>query len=89
MYRWEDLMEIRQQTLEVVVEWLVAHGEREEDIEWDGDHTPIATLLALPEDDDYRLCPDLHVGGYWSDEHLIIEFEDGIVRRWYRSWCWD
>ena len=89
MYRWEDLMELRQQTLDAVVEWLVAHGEREEDIEWDTAHTPIATLLAMPADEDYRLFPDLHVGGFWSDEHLVIEFEDGIVRRWYRSGCWD
>jgi hypothetical protein len=37
----------------------------------------------LEEDD------ELHVGGYWSDAHPVVEFEDGKVARWWRSEYWD
>ena len=51
--------------------WFVAHGEEEDDLEWD-------------EDDEM-----LHVGGYWSDCHPVIEFDDGKVARWWRSEAWE
>ena len=73
-YVWDDLMELRKATVEFVMAWFVAHGEAEEDLE-----------LRLDEDGDGAL----HVGGYWSDAHPVVEFEDGIVARWYRSGYWD
>ena len=73
-YAWEDLMELRKASVEFVMAWFVAHGETEEDLELD-----------LDEDGDGAL----HVGGYWSDSHPVVEFEDGVVARWYRSEDWD
>lgn len=39
------------------------------------------------EYDEIGECID--VGGYWSDSHPVIEFEDGVVVRWFRSEDWD
>lgn len=70
-YAWEDLKELKGLELAEVMAWFVAHGEKEENLEW--------------------LCGDdeLHVGGYWADSHPVIEFENGVVVRWWRSEDWD
>jgi hypothetical protein len=42
------------------------------------------------EDLEYdEIDESIDVGGYWSDSHPVIEFEDGIVARWFRSEDWD
>ncbi len=73
-YHWEDLMELSKKEVEEVLAWFVAHGEDEDVLDLD-----------LDEDGDGQL----DVGGYWSDSHPVIEFEDGRVVRWYRSDDWD
>lgn len=74
MWKWEDLMEIRKMKVEDVLAWFVAHGEDKDDLDLD-----------LDEDGDGRL----DIGGYWSDSHPVVEFEDGRVVCWYRSDDWD
>lgn len=74
MFKFEDLMEIRKMEFLKVMEWLQAHGCEEVDLD-----------VEIDEDGD----GELHVGGYWSDTHPVIEFEDGAVVRWYRSEDWD
>ena len=74
-YRWEDLMELRGLGVEEVLAWFVAHGEDADELE----------LSEVDADGDCQL----DVGGYWRDSHPVVEFEGGVVARWYRSEDWD
>ena len=74
MFKFEDLMEVRKMELEKVLEWLEAHGVDEAEFE-----------LEIDEDG----WGQIDIGGYWSDAHPVIEFEGGVVARWYRSEDWD
>lgn len=31
----------------------------------------------------------IYIGGYWSDDCIVIELEDGVAVRWYRQGAWD
>ena len=85
-WEWEDLMELRKQSVAFVVDWFVAHGEELEDIEWDSCGSPVADLLA---DEKKQQSCALFIGGYWADGVPTVEFEDGKVSRWYRGIYWD
>lgn len=74
MFKFEDLMEVRKMEFVKVMEWLKAHGCEESDLD-----------VEIDEDG----WGQIDVGGYWSDAHPVIEFEDGVVARWYRSEDWD
>lgn len=74
MFKFEDLIEVRKMEFVKVIEWLQAHGCEESDLD-----------VEIDEDG----WGQIDVGGYWSDTHPVIEFEDGIVARWYRSEDWD
>ena len=74
MFKFEDLMEVRKMEFAKVMEWLQAHGFKEADLDVEIDEEGWGQI---------------DVGGYWSDEHPVIEFEDGVVARWYRSDDWD
>jgi hypothetical protein len=72
--KFEELIEIRKMHRTAVVEWLLNKGEKLEDIEID-----------IDEEGDGQI----DVGGYYSDSHPVIEFENGYVTKWYRSEDWD
>ena len=66
---WEELHEIKGFTYQQVIAWLEAHGI---DIScWDYD--------------DYDDEAYLYISDDYVDETPMIEFEDGVVVRWYRS----
>lgn len=75
--------------LEEVVELLKADGVKLEEVEWDAEHSPLADLLALPVEHEERQWAELHLGGYWADEHLVIGFAHGLVDEVYYSEDWD
>lgn len=81
--------ELMGKRLEEVLAILEADGVKLENIEWDDNHTPLEKLLALPEEDEDRQMADLHIGGYWSDAHLVIGFWDGVVEEVGYSHDWE
>lgn len=83
------MKEMMGKRLEEVLAILEADGVKLENIEWDDNHTPLEKLLALPEENEDRQMVDLHIGGYWADEHLVIGFWDGVVDAVYYTDDWD
>ena len=65
--------------LREVLTILEADGVKLENIEWDDNNTPLEKLLALPEENEDRQTANLHIGGYWIGEHMVIGFWDGVV----------
>lgn len=78
---WSLLMELSQMDSRSALEWLTAHGV-------DLDQCDCGDELGL-EDVDLDGDFELFLGGFWSSEVPVIEFEDGHVARWYRSASWD
>ena len=75
----KTMKELMGKRLEEVLTILEADGVKLENIEWDDNNTPLEKLLALPEENEDRQTANLHIGGYWIDEHLVIGFWDGVV----------
>ena len=73
------MKELMGKRLEEVLTILEADGVKLENIEWDDNNTPLEKLLALPEENEDRQTANLHIGGYWTDAHLVIGFWDGVV----------
>lgn len=84
---WELLHEISHQTFDFVIQWLGRFGFTAE--EEDFDFGDCVELEDITEEERASFDGALFLGGYWSDEEPVIEFEDGRVVRWYRSGSWD
>lgn len=82
---WDLLYEISHQTFDFVLQWLGRFGFTSEDYDF-GDGVELEDIA---EEDRATFDGALFLGGYWSDEQPVIEFEDGHVVRWYRSESWD
>ena len=82
---FDNMMEIRKQPVMTVIEWLEQNGFDREEIEWHPDF-PLEYLL---ENEKKQKRCNLYIGGYWANNRIVIEFENGKVARWYHGQPWD
>ena len=72
---WDDVKGLKGKGLDDVMAWLA----QQDDVDMD----------------DVEVCKDaygdvtVYVDGYWADYSPVIELEDGVVVRWYRSGAWE
>ena len=72
MFAWDYMMQLKGMTCEEGMAWLAQTFEGED--------------LEVQDDGDGDFT--VYVGGYYSDECPVVEFEDGYVARWYRAEAW-
>ena len=78
-----DLMEVMGMSLVKVVEWALAHGFDEDELDC-GDEDYYEEHL---EEKDFD--GELYFGGFWSDEAPVVVFKQGVAVKFYRAPAWD
>ena len=81
----KNLEEIKKQSVATVIEWFEENGYDRDEIGWKYD-LPLEYLLN--DEEEQEEC-ELYIGGFWSDNRIVIEFENGKVARWYHGQPWD
>lgn len=81
----KNMEEIKKQSVIAVIEWFEQNGYEREEFDWNCD-LPLEILL---NDEEEQEDCELYLGGFWADNKIVIEFENGKVARWYHGQPWD